>query len=390
MAQNEKVQSMGEYAAVLRRRWPYLVVICPSAILIAVFLAFALPTIYQSAATILLEPSSIPAEFVKTTVVSYADQQIELVRRRVMTADSLQAVVAEVDPYPGQPETSARDKAAAIIANTRIQKVDPITMEPMVVSAAFSIYYSNPDPQIAAAVTGHIADLFLNYNRTSRIAQAKQAYDFLRQQSDEMNAQIRALEQQISDFKVRHGDALPESRERNESSLDRVQRDLDGLNAEVRVVSQQESLLKLQLSQTSPTLVATGKDAYTQLGLLRSELAAANQKYTPDHPDVKRLTRAIAALAAQANLGTTAPVRPDNPDYLRIASELGAVQQNLAALQSNAARARAQINDYDRRLGQAPTVERDFAQLTRDHDIARQQFGEVQSKLRTAEAAQAL
>jgi succinoglycan biosynthesis transport protein ExoP len=386
----DRVQSMGDHMGVLRRRWPYLVTIVPTALLVALFFAFGLPAIYRSSATILLEPSSIAPELVKTTVVSYADQQIELVKRTVMTVDRLESITKEIDPYPDQPQVSAHDKAEQIIASTFIQKVDPITMEPLVISSAFSINYDNRSSKLAAAVTQRIADLFLNYNRTTRVAQARQAREFLKVQSDQLNATIVKLEQRISEFKTRYGGALPESRDHNEYSLDRAQRDLDSTEAEIRVIAQQESLLKLQLSQTSPSLVASGTDAYTQLGLLRSELAAAKQKYTPDHPDVKRLTRAIEALAEQAKLGGGVVVRPDNPEYLRISSQLNAIQVNLAALRSNAARARVQISDYDRRLGVAPTVERDYAQLTRDHEIARQQFGEVQTKLQAAETAQAL
>ena len=68
------------------------------------------------------------------------------------------------------------------------------------------------------------------------------------------------------------------------------------------MLEQQESLLCIAAKQISPTIVASGADIPTQLGLLRAELAAAQQKYTADHPDVKRLKLAIAALAAQAKL----------------------------------------------------------------------------------------
>ena len=390
MAQQDEVQSMSDYASFLRRRWPILAAIIPSALLLAVLLAFTLPASYQSSATILLEPSSIPTELVRTTVVSYADQQIELVQRTVMTVDKLEPIIAEVDPYPDEAELSMRDKALLVIDNTSLQKVDPVTLEPLAVSAAFSIFYENPDPQLAAAVTERIARLFLEYNRETRTALAREATSFLQVKATEVEGRIRGLEQQVADFKRRYGDALPESRVRNEASLDRTQRDLDSAEAEVRVVEQQESLLRLQLSQISPTIVASGTDAYTQLGQLRAELAAAQQKYTPDHPDVRRLTRAIEALAVQANPANRPTVRPDNPDYIRIASELSSVQRNLTALRATAARARSQQSDYERRLSDTPTVERDYVQIERQRAQAQTEYEEIQAKLREAEVAQSL
>lgn len=391
MNRTERVQTATQYMGVLRRRWPYLVTILPAAVLLAVLMAFTLPAIYQSSATILLEASSIDPTLVKTSVVSYADQQIELVRRTVMTADNVEPIVKKVDPYPDLKDVSTREKANMILGDFNIQKVDPVTLEPMVLSNAFSIYYNNPSPQIAAEVTGLIAELFLESGRASRTAQARDAYNFLLVASKTAEQQMLELEKRISEFKSKYGDALPDAMARNETSLDRTQREYDAGMAQIRVVEQQESLLKLQLSQISPTLIAEkGGDIYTQLGTLRAQLAEAQQKYTPDHPDVKRLTRAIQTLAEQSKLGNPQNIKPDNPEYMRVSSELNAVRGELAALRSNTARARAQILDYERRLSSTPGVEREFVQLTREREILQQQFGEIQSKLRNAQMSENL
>jgi polysaccharide chain length determinant protein (PEP-CTERM system associated) len=344
---------------------------------------------YESSATILLEPSSIPPELVKTTVVSYADQQIELVQRTVMTPERLEKVVKEIDVYPGE-DMDPRKKAQQIISDTYVQKVDPITYQPLPESSAFSVYYANPDPNLAAQVTERIANLFLEYNRETRTAAARDAYGFLLEKSKQLGKHIQDVEQQLSVFKTKFGDALPEARNRNEASLDRTQRDVDAMDAQIRVVEQQEQLLTLQLAQVSPMLVGVGTDTYTQLGQLRAELAAAQQKYTPDHPDVKRLTRAIQALAAQANVTADANIRPDNPEYLRISSELASVRRNLGALRAQAGRARTQIAAYEQRLSVSSTVERDYVQLEREREIAQQQFTEIKNRLSEAEIAQTL
>lgn len=391
MARAEQIQTLGQYMGVLRRRWPYLAVIIPVVLLVSVLMAFTLPASYQSSATILLEESSIDPTLVKTTVVSYADQQIELVKRSVMTTDRLEEVVRQIDPYPDQPELTARQKADLIIMDTTIEKVDPVTLEPLVISSAFSIYYVNSSPSIAREVTARIAELFIEYNRAVRTSQAGDAYTFLLANSKALEKQMLELERRISEFKMKFGDSLPETLSRNENALDRLQRESDALEAEIRMVEQQESMLKLQLGQISPTLVTDkGGDAYTQLALLRTQLAEAQQKYTPDHPDVKRLTRAMQTLAEQAKLGNPVNVRPDNPEYLRVESELRAVNTNLAALRSNSARAKIQMSNYEQRLSQAPGVERDYVQLTREREIAQEQYSEIQAKLRNAEIAQGL
>lgn len=383
--------TLGQYAGILRRRWQYLALVVPPAVLIAVALAFTLPATYSSSATILLEASSIDPSLIKTTVVSYADQRIELVRRDVMSAERLEHIVKQVDPYPDQPGLSLRDKANLISSNTRLVKVDPVTLEPLVVSSAFSIRYSNQSPELAARVAQHLADLFLSSNRETRTAEALDTYNFMLARSKELETQIRSVEQRIAEFKGRFGNALPEAAARNEAGMDRAEREVDSVKAQIRMAEQQESLLKLQLNQISPTLITNkGSDLFTQLGTLRAQLAEAQQKYTPDHPDVKRLTRAIEALAAQAKLGNPNNVTPDNPDYMRVSAELDAVRTNLAALRSNMARSQVQLGQYEQRLTQTPQVEQGYVQLTRDREILQQQFESTQVKLREAELSKSL
>lgn len=387
MAATDQTQSLEYYAtAILRRRWPYLVTILPGVFLLAAYLAFALPAKYNSTAIVLLEPSSIPPELVQTTVIGYATQRIEIVQRTVMTPDRLIEVVEKIDPYPGTGMSPER-KAFTIIENTTLEKVDPITLEPAPESSAFSISYLNPDPEIAAAVAHEMANLFLEYNRKTRVEAAIQAQGFLEQRSIQVEEQIRGFDQKLAEFKRQYGDALPESQVRNEAALDRTQRDMDALQAQIRLAEQQEAMLRLQLSQISPSIVSSATDAYTELGRLRAELALAQQRYTEDHPDVRRLRRAISELAAAANLGPNANVRPDNPEYLRVSSELDAARRNLVALRSTANRAQSQLADYERRLVLAPNVERDYAQLVRSREVARAQFEEIQGKLNDAVVA---
>ena len=58
-------------------------------------------------------------------------------------------------------ELSIGEKAAQMIADTEIERVDPITLETLTVSNAFSIHYHNADPKRAANVRattgGHVS-----------------------------------------------------------------------------------------------------------------------------------------------------------------------------------------------------------------------------------------
>jgi len=390
MAPKDVVYTLGDYAAVLRRRWVYLATIIPGAILLSVYLAYALPPIYRSSATILLEPSSIPEDLIRTTVTSYATQQIELVQRRVMAKDNLAALIAAIDPYPEMKDVGTDEKAKEIVADTVIERVDPVTLEPLAESTAFSIHYHNSSPARAKVVAEHLAALFLAYNRQSRAERAAETYQFLLASAKELDETIRGMEQRLAEFKRTHANALPDEMARNQDAMAQRQRDLYEYEAQIRLIQQKEAILVLQLRDVSPTMVGAVSNRATELATLRAELADAEQRYTPDHPDVKRLRRAIDALVQAGATSAPVTVTPDNPEYLRIASELDAARRELAAARSSAAQARAEMSQYAQRLANTPGVEREYLQLVRDYGIAQTQYGDTKNKLREAEFAQTL
>lgn len=384
----DRPSTLGDYLDVLRRRRRYLLTIIPAALLIAIYLAYALPPSYRSSATILFESSTVPEELVATTVSSLADQQIEIVQRRVMTAARLEQLVTEDDPYPEMRDLTARDKADQILADTVIERVDPITLEVLIGSNAFSIHYHNADPKIAAKTSQRLADLFLDYNRETRKERAAETYNFLLAQSKDVERKIDESDQRIEKFRSRYADAGPESQGNNLATIDRLDRDLRASESQIRIAEERQALLKIQLSQLNPTLAGTTGNWRTELTTLQAQLAQARIRYTPDHPDVKRLQRQIEALSAKAaSEGGMPEIVPDNPEYLAVQSQLNALQHELNALRSNAARSRSRIGQFESRLSRAPAVDREYSELTRVRESLLAQFADLQNKLAAADVS---
>jgi polysaccharide chain length determinant protein (PEP-CTERM system associated) len=308
-----------------------------------------------------------------------------------MTLENLTTLVEDFDPYPEDHELSDRAKAQLVRQNTAIEKVDPVTLEPLAVSSAFSLHYYNPNPEIAADMAKRLADLFLTYNRATRTELAGETYRFLEAQSADVEQRVNVLEQRLADFKTEYGDAIPEAQARNLAALDRTVRDLDAMQSQMRIVEERKALLELQLTEVSPNLFVDSVGWQAELAQLHLELAEARQRYTEDHPDVRRLRRSIAALRERvAETPESQRQAPDNPEYLRLVSRLETVDEELGALRLSIERARDQIESYEQRLVMAPDVEREYRQLSREHDIALEQFREIQNKLGQAALAQTL
>jgi len=391
-------KTLGDYTSVLRRRWRYPAFIIPAALLLAIFIAYVLPVSYRSVSTIMLEPSSLPANVAPTMATNAskdttvtADQQLELTRRRVMDKESLLALVKEINPYPHLKDVSPAVQASFITADTSFEPVDPVTFEPLPNSTSFSILYQNPDPKLAAAVNEKLAALFLTYNQRTRAEQAAEAYRFLHTQSQELVSSMEGMERKLAQFKTQYGDALPDAQNRNLMGVDRSQRDLSDIERDIRDAEGEEGLLELQIKEVSPSLIAAVGDWRTEVAKMRAELALAEQKYTAQHPDVKRLRRAIADLAAQGGAsGSATGARPDNPEYLRVESQLKAKRRELAALRATASRLRGDLFGYEKNLSTAPNVEREYLQLSREYESAQSRYQDLQQKMKQAALVQTL
>jgi polysaccharide biosynthesis transport protein len=376
------------YLPVLRRRWIWLATILPAFILLSVYLSFALTPLFESTSTILLEPSSVDPKVVTTTVMSYSNQQIEIVQGRVMTQETLEQLVKAYDPYPGSPLTLHK-KAQQILENTQVERVDPVTMKPLLESNAFSLHYRNSDNDRAAEVAKRLADLFLAYNQKSRQEAAQEASKFLKQQAEDVSTQMRAIDEEIKSFKNQHGDALPEYVQRNESSIDREQHDLENIQQDILRSEEKESLLAVQLSQTSPNMITTAGDM-TDLPTVRAQLAEAQQRYTPDHPEVKRLKEALRQLSAEQQSITSNGIveHANNPAYLTLASQLKSARAELAGQKAEAARKSALIDQYEAMLRKTPGVEREYSDIQRRRTALQNTYQGIQDKLQNAQIAE--
>ena len=81
------------YVEISKRRLPLMAAIAVLIFVIAAVVAVALPPLYQSKATILVESQQIPSDLVRSTVTGYAEERIEVLRQQVMTRDNLLDII---------------------------------------------------------------------------------------------------------------------------------------------------------------------------------------------------------------------------------------------------------------------------------------------------------
>jgi len=328
--------------------------------------------------------------------------------------------------------------------------IDPRSGRPMQATIAFSVSYKSRSPELALKVANDLTSLYLNENLTSRTQMAEQTSSFFAEEAERQQARIMELDKKLSEFKQKNQERLPELSTLNHEISERTELDLRDVENRIAQLDSQKVLLEAQLAQISPTSMIlsdsgqrmlsaedrlkalkselagykaryapdhpdivntqreveglekqvksddTTGDLLRQLKENREQLASAKEKYSPDHPDVVRLTRVVSelekAVAAAPTSATLSQGRnhPDNPAYIQVKGQLDSITVDREGAVKKLEELRAKLDDYERRLAQAPAVERQYRELARDLDSAQLKYQEIRSKQTEVQVSQNL
>lgn len=328
--------------------------------------------------------------------------------------------------------------------------IDPRSGTPTHATIAFSVSYQNHSPDLALRIANELTTLYLNENLTSRTRMAEQTSAFFAEQASSQQARIAELDKALADFKQKHQDRLPELTQLNMSVSDRTELGLRDVENHIAALDSQRILLEAQLAQINPTsqvfsesgqrvmstkdrlkalksqlagykaryapghpdIVNTERevaglekevnaedvtdDLARQLKEARGQLGLAQEKYSADHPDVIRLHHVVSELekTIAAQPATGAAVRQqadaDNPPYIQVKGQLDALAAEQKAAELKRDELHAKLEDYERRLAAAPSVERDYRALLRDLENAQLKYQQLRAKQSDVETSQNL
>jgi succinoglycan biosynthesis transport protein ExoP len=113
------------------------------------------PPTFKSTATILIEEQEVPAELVHSTITSYADQRIEMIKQQVMSRSSLWKVVEQYDLYAGmRKESPTEGVIKRFIKDIEVEVIsadviDKRTQHATKATIAFTVSYNSGAPDTA-------------------------------------------------------------------------------------------------------------------------------------------------------------------------------------------------------------------------------------------------
>ncbi len=314
---------------------------------------------------------------------------------------------------------------------------------------AFTLSYESESAEKAQKVANELTTLYLNENLKNRQQQVAETSTFLAGEADRLSTHISEMEARLAQFKRQNMGRLPELAQLNLQIHDRTEAELSDAERQLQSVEERRFYLQSQLSQikpNSPMMSLTGErilapedrlrtlqaqqasmsgiysadhpdmmrvrgeiealkretgqtgdgdEKAKRLAKMRADLAALRERYSPDHPDVIKLVHSIEslenALAADASAPKEKPtIKPENPAYISIQTQLDALDSEQKSLKSKRLELLAKRDQYEKRLEQTPQVEREYLDLSRDHENSVVRYRETKAKLMEAEVAQQL
>jgi len=327
-----------------------------------------------------------------------------------------------------------------------VKVIDKRSQNPTQATIAFTLAYDGEAPDVAQKVANELTSLFLNENLKTRERHAHETTSFLKQESENLSRHIKELEEKLAKVKQRAGGALPELVQLNMSLMNQAQRELSDADRDIRSLRERKTYLEGELATLkphTPIISASGErllDVDERLKALRAQSASLTAYVKPDHPDLIKMKQELASLeketgisdgrdelskrlmaeramlddlrgrmhdahpdviraqevvaslerelqAATDRAAAPAHIKPENPAYINIESQLASTTASLQSLETARVELKRRMTEYAKRLETTPTIEPEYLDLIRDRENSVRKHQEITSRMMEAQVS---
>lgn len=403
--QGQKQIQIEEYLEiVLRRKWFIIIPFIISIIGVILALLF-IPPIYKSSTLILIEGQKVPEFYVRATVTDELRGRLNTLSQQIMSRTRLESIIKEFDLYSGMKDKLGFEELVELMrANIEVgAKADAN-------KSAFSISFSDPNPETAMQVTSRLASLYIEEHLKVREQQSEGTTEFLDTQLQSLKTVLEGHEKEIALFKKRHMGDLPSQLETNLRTLDRLQLALQAINDPLRGAEDRKDKLEKQLAELN-TSIASGTDSDIsadpqplRLVELYKSLSKLSAIYTERHPDIIAIKNEIADIekelkenktsdkSSKAGLDAQGKTQKGNENklYATLSNQLTGVNADIKNLRDKQKVLTKNISDIQGRVERVPERELQMTGMMRDYENTKANYQSLLNKKLDAQLSENL
>jgi uncharacterized protein involved in exopolysaccharide biosynthesis len=396
----EQETSLSDYFAIIGRRKKIFLSVFVVVLVIAIGLAMALPPVYRSTATILIQqPSSLSAQLVGGNSNLPVEQTVEALVRSVLIKPNLLEIINKYDLYSDfRSQVTEQVLAKKMEKGITVHMLNPEVANvgkkgknnQMAMEVAFEI---ENDPELAQKVASEVTALFLRENDIKRKQVTGKTTAFLRQEAAKLEKTLAGIEAELTNFKERNLGVLPEQMNMIVSEQERTERELLGVQQQISAIRASTIQLRGQLAGTKSyiyedrTLIRNTEgekvlSATGRLQTLQQEYHSLISKYSQNHPKVKKVKREIESLGGNVGAIGSSPLVNDNLEIARV--ELAEAMQKYSPSHPEVKRLQAKVSRLENQASMVTpqTSAKEFNTLRRINPV----FSSLKSGIASGEA----
>jgi polysaccharide chain length determinant protein (PEP-CTERM system associated) len=415
MAVPRRALDFGDYVDILRRNVLWIIGPAFLSIVAITVIVYNMQDTYVSTALIRVEPQSVPEEYIHNAVNQSLADRINSMAESIESHTTLGTIINSYGLYKNDLKREPLDDVIATMQHAIQINVIGNIANTAHATPAFQLSFSYSDRHLAQKVCQELVTRFINASVRERSEQAIGTQQLLDDEFEKAKRDLDALEQQVTVFRMKNAGHLPEQMEANVQQLNALQQRLQFLNEAQSRVSQERMMLDSSLSIAKDRL-ASLKDLTAEtrarnerldqldkeISTAESNINAMRQRVTEAHPDLEAAKLQLAQLKARqeelakAEKAKGPDVKPVGPNRERLDSQaqveqietmLKAKDLETQELIKETATATAAMKSYQSRIEEVPLGEREFQDLVRDRELAKNRYNELEVKRSQAQMA---
>jgi succinoglycan biosynthesis transport protein ExoP len=421
MAVPRRALDFGDYVDILRRNILWIIGPAFLSVVVTTVIVYNMQDTYVSTALIRVEPQSVPEEYIHNAVNQSLADRINSMAESIESRTTLGTIISSYGLYKGDLKREPLDDVIATM-----QKAIQITVIGNIANTAhstpaFQLAFSYSDRYLAQKVCQELVTRFINASVRERSEQAIGTQQLLDDEFGKAKRDLDALEQQVTVFRIKNAGHLPEQMEANVQQLNAFQQRLQFLNQAQSRASQERMMLESSLSIARDRLAslkeqnAEAQARNDRLDSLDKQIASAEAnisamrvRVTDANPDLEAARAQLAQLKTQreqlekeelekaAKKAKVPEVKSTGPNREKFDAQAQVEQIETMIktkdietqdLIKETAAATAAMKSYQARIEEVPLGEREFQDLVRDRELAKNRYNELEVKRSQAQMA---
>ena len=402
-----------DYMDIVRRNVRWIVAPAFAGLVIATVVAFLLEDTFVSTALIRVVPQQISDAYVKNTSASDVTERIDAMAQQILSRSTLNSLINTYklysDDLKSEPMEDVVTKMRAAISIRPTVSVTNIQNGKGL--PAMQVQFSYRDRNVARLVCADLVSRFMNENTQAGIDVQTSANSFIKDQYDRAKRELDEAEQKLSDWRQKNAGKLPEEMNANVSQMNALQGRLSSLqdalvkNNEHRMML--ESSLQIakdrlaSVKSTTPQSVSRNEklaDTEKEIDSLESTIASMKDRYTDNYPELQAAKDRLAVLKRQKEDALKNPPKSDGVENTSLSREKMDAQAAVDIITSQIkatdleeqsdnrqlAALNATIRGYEGRVEQTPAGEKEYEELQRNRNLARDKYEKLEVQVHEA------